>query len=117
PLTSFKIIDHLDSRLTYAATPATTLTYTEPGGTATAVPTPGNYTLSTPAAAGGTVQVEFTQDGLTWLNQRPAGTFFSLTFSTTVTGVGAISNEGFQNSGGDDVTLGTAKTNWGPAEI
>src|SRR5690606_35503063 len=34
-LTTFKIIDNLDPRLTYSATPATTLTYTEPGGTAT----------------------------------------------------------------------------------
>ncbi|SJN40761.1 Fimbrial subunit type 2 precursor [Microbacterium esteraromaticum] len=113
-LTSFKIIDRLDAKLTYSATPAPVLTYTEPGGSAQTVPA-ANYTLTPPAGAGGDVVVDFTN--LTWLNERPAGTIFTFTFSTTVTGVGSILNTGFQNSGGDDVTLGEASTQWGPAEV
>lgn len=111
-ITEFAIVDYLDDKLTYTDTPAPTLTYTEPGGTAMAVP---SYTLSEPAGAGGTLTATF--DDLAWLNERPAGTYFELTFTTTVTGVGDIENEGFQNSGDGDVSLGDASTQWGPAEI
>lgn len=113
-ITAFSLIDNLDSKLTYTATPPTTLTYTTPTASATDVPGSA-YTLHTPNTAGGTVEAEFTD--MAWLNDLPAGTFFELTFSTTVTGVGDIQNEGFQNSGGDDVSLGDASTQWGPAEI
>ncbi len=113
-LTAFSLIDNLDAKLTYTGTPAPTLTYTTP--TASAVDVPASaYTLNTPGGAGGTVEAEFTD--MAWLNALPAGTFFELTFSTTVTGVGAINNEGFQNSGGDSIKLGDASTQWGPAQI
>lgn len=110
-LQTFKLIDHLDPKLTYSATPATTFTYTTPGGTAQAVDS-SDYSLTTTSP---NVVAEVTD--LAWLNSLPAGTYFELTFSTTVNGVGSISNTGYQNSGGDDVTLGTASTQWGPAEI
>lgn len=113
-ITAFSLIDNLDAKLTYTSTPAPTLTYTTPTTAATDVPASA-YTLSTPNTAGGTVEAEFTD--MAWLNGLPAGTFFELTFSTTVTGVGDIENEGFQNSGGDDLSLGDASTQWGPAEI
>lgn len=116
PLTSFSLIDNLDSRLTYAATPASTFTYTTPGSAPAAVAA-ANYSLSTPPGAGGTITAALTSDGIAWANTLPAGTRFTLSFSTTVTGVGDINNEAFQNSGGDDVTLGEASTQWGPAEI
>ncbi len=113
-ITAFSLIDNLDPKLTYTDTPAPTLTYTTPTASATDVPADA-YTLTAPNGPGGTVEVEFTD--LDWVNSLPAGTFFELTFSTTVTGVGDIQNEGFQNSGGDDVSLGDASTQWGPAEI
>jgi len=111
-ITEFALIDHLDPKLTYTDTPAPTLTYTEPGGSPAAVPA---YTLTEPAGAGGTLTATF--DDMAWLNDRPAGTYFEFTFSTVVTGVGDIFNEGFQNSGGDDLSVGDASTQWGPAEI
>lgn len=112
-LTSFRIIDRLDARLTYSSTPAPVLTYTTPTGTA---PVPAaDYSVIAPAGAGGQVVANVTN--LTWLNSLPAGTFFTFTFSTTVTAPGDILNSGFQNSGGADVKLGDASTQWGPAEI
>ncbi|WP_186324479.1 SpaH/EbpB family LPXTG-anchored major pilin [Microbacterium paludicola] len=111
-LTSFSLYDILDAKLTYTATPAATLTYTEPGGSPVAVP---SFSLTEPTGAGGTLTASVTD--MDWLNERPAGTFFTFSFSTVVTGVGDIKNEGFQNSGGDPVTLGEASTQWGPAEI
>lgn len=117
-LTSYKIVDTLDARLTYTATPAPVVQYTVPGGTATDVPA-ANYGIVAPAAAGGTLEVVFTGPGVTWANTLPAGTYFTFTFSTTVTGVGdgSIENTGFQNSGNGNVTLGDTYTLWGPAEI
>ena len=117
PLTSFSMIDVLDSRLTYSASPAPTFTYTTPGNPPVAV-LGANYTLGTPVGAGGTLTATLTSPaGIAWANTLPAGTQFTLTFSTTVTGVGNINNTAFQNSGGDDVTLGQASTQWGPAEV
>ncbi len=120
PLQSYSILDTLDPRLTYTATPAPTLQYTTPGNPATTADVPGaNYDIIPPAAAGGTLEVEFTPEGVTWSNTLPAGTFFTFSFSTTVTSVGDgdIKNAAYQNSGGDDVTLGNTYTLWGPAEI
>lgn len=109
-LTTFSFVDTLDPKLTYTATPAPTVTYTTPGGTAMTV---DDFTVTT--GPGNTLTA--TLDDMEWVNELPAGTYFEFTFSTTVTGVGDIKNEGFQNTGGDNVTLGTASTQWGQAEI
>lgn len=111
-ITEFALIDRLDPKLTYTSTPAPKVTYTVPGGSPADVT---SVAFDEPVGAGGTLTATFTD--MDWLNSLPAGTYFEFSFSTTVTGVGDIENEGFQNSGGDDLTLGEASTQWGPAKI
>lgn len=93
---------------------APTVTFTTPGGTATAV---ADFTVTPPAGAGGTLTA--TLNDMTWLNSLPAGTYFEFTFSTTVTGVGDgdIKNTGYQNDGSGNFEVGDASTQWGQAEI
>ena len=117
PLTSYKLIDVLVNQLQYQAT--TSLEYTLPGGTAQ--PVNASYYTITPAApaatAGGSVTVEFTAPGVTWINTLQAGTFFTWKLTTKVVGVGALENKSYENTGGDDVLTGTAQTNWGEAKL
>lgn len=111
PLTSYSIVDPLDSRLSYA--PTATLQYKTPTGSLTTVD-PTNYTLTEPTGAGGTLTASL---DVGWVNTLPAGTYFVLTFNTTVTGPGDIVNEGFENTGGENVKIGEASTQWGPVKL
>lgn len=114
---SYKIIDQLVSQLQYEAT--TSLKYTLPGGSAEDVDE-SYYTITPVAPAttpGGTVTVEFTPAGLTWINGLQAGTFFTWNLTTKVVGVGPLDNKAYENTGGDDAEIGTARTNWGEAKL
>lgn len=112
-ITSFKLVDSMDANLTYAATQS--LTYTTPGGTAVAVPA-ANYSVN--VIDGQHVEVVFSSpDGVAWLNTLQAGTYFEWKLTTTVTGIGVLKNQAFQNDGGDNVKLGEATTDWGPAKL
>lgn len=118
PLTSYKIIDELNANLLYSNT--TSLQYLTPGGTLIAVPSANYNVVKNPAdatVAGGTVTVEFTEAGLTWLNGLQAGTIFQWDLTTTVVGVGVLDNKSFENTGEEDVQTGTATTDWGQAKL
>lgn len=123
PLVSYGIIDNLDSRLTYV--PTATLQYKTPTGALTPVDSQ-YYTLTPPAAGGGgTLRADFTttpadeesQSGVAWVNSLPAGTYFVLSFNTTVTGVGDIVNPAYENVDGEDTKIGEASTQWGPVKL
>ncbi|MGC4152606.1 MAG: SpaH/EbpB family LPXTG-anchored major pilin [Propionicimonas sp.] len=114
PLSAYSVFDTLDSRLAYVAASAS-LTMNLPSGATATIPA---YTLAEPTGAGGTLTVTFTD--LAALNALPAGTSFELTFDTTVDGAGDINNEAFEDLTGDASdpdSIGSASTQWGPAQV
>ena len=111
-LTRFDIVDRLDDKLTYV-TDSAEVSYTTPGGTETPVAV-ADVTYTEPTGAGGELRAALDVD---FVNSLQAGTIFTLTFDTTVTGVGDIVNEGFQNANGTETNLGEASTQWGAAEL
>jgi hypothetical protein len=117
PLTSYQIIDALVAQLRYEAT--TSLQVKSPAGVLSTVD--AGYYQITPAAPatapGGRVVVNFTEDGIDWLNTLPAGTTFQWDLTTKVVGVGELENKALENTGDEDVEIGGATTDWGQAEI
>jgi len=114
PLSAYAIFDDLDTDLTYVAGSASLAMILPAGATAT-VPA---HTITEPTGSGGTVTVTFTD--LAALNTLPAGTTFQLTFDTAVTGVGSVVNDAFESTSAgaaDPVAIGSASTQWGPAQI
>lgn len=114
PLTAYSIKDDPADQLQYEAT--TSLQYQEPGGVWADVPAP-NYTITPGAAAGDSTTVTFNGSGITWLNGLQAGTKLQWNLTTKVVGVGSLENKSYENSGGDDVSTGTATTQWGGAKL
>lgn len=114
PLTSYKIVDQLVPQLEYTGT--TSLSYLTPGGTLTAVDATDFTVAPAPnGSPGGTVTVTF--EDLDWVNSLPAGTTFQWVLTTEVVGVGNLENKAFENTGGENVEIGKATTQWGPVKL
>lgn len=109
-LTSFAISDELDARLTYV--PTATVSFS---GAALA---PADYTITPPAAAGGTLTVTFNASGIAKLKAHQGDTV-TVGIATTVTSIGSgtIENSGVVNINGSSFTSTPVKTTWGALKI
>lgn len=116
-LTSYRVVDELDTRLGYVSGSAM-VTATDSGGADVGLDA-GDYTVTEPdSATGGTLEVVFTEQGLAKLAAAPGGTVH-VAFDTTVESIGdgTITNDAQTFINDHEVDSNTVETLWGAVKI
>ena len=117
-LSSYSIVDELDPRLAFTASSAV-VTAEDSDGEAITLTEGADFTVTEPSTAtGGTLTIEFTDDGIEALAAAPGGTVH-VAFETTVKSIGdgTITNDSVTYINDVDIVSNSVETLWGAIRI